>query len=294
MASWASWREQDLFLDLSRPLAVFLTSMPAQSPTERLQERAAKKIQKLDAILSKLGVTDINKNAQILDYGCGAGHTVYTLLDQGYSNVAGFDISDYLALRGPADRKHFYIADTRAGIPLPFEDNRFDLIISEQVFEHVKDQVGVFRELHRVMRVGGHAIHTISPRYFPLEEHSFVPVGNWFAHRWWYKFWAIVGIRNSFQKGLSADETADRNAFYFVDALNYVPSSCYKVVWEKLGFDYKFLAQESLDTNRRSFVRVVGRLNRVFPVLGWLFNTFVTRRVYLRKRASSAKSSNPV
>lgn len=241
-------------------------------------------MKRYNAILSKLGVT-IPKHAKILDFGCGAGRTVYSLLDQGYSDVVGYDVKDYLELRAPEDRKYFYIKDPiSVGKLLPFDENSFDLIISNQVLEHVMDQVTIFRELHRIMRVGGHSIHVFPARYRLIEGHIFVPFGSVFGHRWYYKIWAVAGIRNQFQINLTANETADRNAYYFVEGLNYVSSSCYKVVWDALGFDYKFVDQENFDTSERSLVRVIGQMNQILPIFGWLNRTFHTRRVYLRKR----------
>ena len=234
------------------------------------------------SILAKFGIA-IQKEAHILDFGCGTGRSVYSLLDQGYINTVGYDIKDYLSLRDPADRSRFFIADAAGGSRLPFDDNTFDLIISEQVWEHVMDQVGLLRELHRVMRPGGCAIHVFPARYSPIEPHLYVPWGGVLGHRWWYKMWALLGIRNEYQKGLSADEVADRNAHYFVEALNYIRNSCYEVVWRRLGYDYKWIDQENFDTSERALVRQVGRLNRVLPLIGWLNRTFHTRRVLLRK-----------
>jgi len=236
------------------------------------------------AILNKCGIT-ISKDLDILDFGCGAGKTVYSLLDQGYINTVGFDIKDYLSLRDPEDRTKFFIADKVGGNGrLPFDDNTFDFIISEQVLEHVLDQVGILRELHRVMRPGGCAIHVFPARYSFLEQHMFVPFGGVFAHRWWYKLWALLGIRNKHQEGMSPQEVAERNAFYFVDGLNYVSNSCYEVVWDNLGYEYRWIDQENFDTSERVFVRLVGKLNQVLPLIGWLNRTFHTRRVLLKKR----------
>lgn len=236
------------------------------------------------AILAKFGIT-IPKEALILDFGCGVGRTVYSLLDQGFINAVGYDIRDYLSLRDPNDRSHFFIADAvgGGGGRLPFDDNTFDLVISDQVLEHVMDQVSILRELYRVMRPGGCAIHVIPARYRPLEGHIFVPLGGVLAHRWWYKLWALLGIRNEYQKGLSADEVADRNSFYFVEALNYVPNSCYEVVWHRLGYDYKWVDKEYLDTSERALLRIVGKFNRMLPLVGWLGRTFRSRHVFLRK-----------
>jgi SAM-dependent methyltransferase len=166
---------------------------------------------------------------------------------------------------------------------LPFDDNTFDLIISEQVLEHVMDQVGLLRELHRVMRPGGCAVHVFPGRYSPIEPHIYVPFGGVFGHRWWYKLWAMLGIRNEYQQGLSSTEVADRNAFYFVGSLNYVSNSCYEAVWRQLGYEYKWLDQENFETSDRTFVHMVGYLNRVLPLIGWLNRTFHTRRVLLCK-----------
>lgn len=236
------------------------------------------------AILARFGIA-IPHTAKILDFGCGAGRTVYSLSDQGYINTVGYDIKDYLSLRNPADRSRFFIADA-SGDRLPFDDNTFDLIISEQVLEHVMDQIGLLRELHRVMRPGGCAIHVFPARYSPIEPHIHVPFGGIVEHRWWYKLWALLGIRNEYQQGLSADEVADRNAYYFVEGLNYVPNSFYEVVWRMLGYDFNWIDQENFDTSERAVVRGVGRLNKVLPLIGWLNRTFHTRRVLLRKPQS--------
>jgi SAM-dependent methyltransferase len=233
-------------------------------------------------ILAKFGIT-IGKEDEILDFGCGAGRTVYTLLDQGYSNVYGYEIDDYLKLRKPEDRSRFFIADSSGARTLPFDDNSFDFIVSESVLEHVMDQVGLLRELYRVMRPGGCAIHIFPARYSLRESHNYVPLGGFFAHRWWYKWWAMLGIRNEFQKDLSADEVADRNAFRFVENLNYVPNSCYEAVWRTLGYEFRWLDQEYWDTSHRAVGRVLGKINRALPFMGWLNRTFRHRTVLLIK-----------
>lgn len=234
-------------------------------------------------ILNLLGF-QLTPEARILDFGCGAGRTVYSLLDAGYVNVVGYDVRDYLELRAPTDRDRFYIADSKSGSKLPFKDNSFDLVLSEEVFEHVMDQIGMLQELHRVMRPGGYGIHAFPSRYCLIESHMFVPLGGVLTHRWWYKLWATLGIRNQYQKGLSADETADRNAFYFVEALNYVPNSCYEVVWTQLNYEWKWLDQEFADTSDRQLVRLLGKLMHLLPIIGWMNRTFNGRRVCLKKR----------
>ena len=236
-------------------------------------------------MLEKRGVT-VSPSARILDFGCGAGHTVYSLVDAGYANAFGFDVKDYLELRKPTDRERFFFADPLRE-RLPFDDDSFDLIISNNVFEHVMNQVGIFRELHRIMRSDGHALNIFPARYSLIEQHIRVPLGGVIAHRWWYKLWASLGIRNEYQKKLSAAETADSNAFFFVEALNYVPNSCYQVIWERLGYEWEWLDQEGFDTSNSAIMRAVGRVNRMLPTIGWMNRTFNARRVYLKKRRAA-------
>ena len=248
-----------------------------QQPSGHISE---KRIHALLSIIDR----ELPRDSRILDFGCGSGRTTYTLLDLGYTNVFGFDVQDYLDLRAPEDRARFQIA-SRTDISLPYDDNTFDLIFSDQVFEHVKDQVTIFRELHRVTKPGGVHLHVIPAPYYPIERHIRVPLGNLIVQRWWHKLWALLGIRNQYQKGLTADETADRNIFYINEKLNYIPSSGYKVIWRKLGFDYRFVDQEFFDTHWRPKIRAIGKFNRVIPVVGWLKRILSTRHVLLTKQA---------
>jgi SAM-dependent methyltransferase len=231
------------------------------------------------AVLNTLGV-DLPRTAKILDFGCGAGRTVTALRAMGFVNALGYDVGDGRTLLS-TDRDHI-TTGTLLDLRLPYPDNTFDLIISDQVFEHVQDQVRAFEELFRITRPGGHALHIIPARYAPIEGHIFVPFGGVFQHHWWYKLWALAGIRNKWQAGFTADETADHNAFFATEATRYVPTSCYRVVWTKIGFEHRFAEQEFFDGHLRSSMRMFGRLGR--PAM-WLYRTFRSRIVYLRKPA---------
>jgi SAM-dependent methyltransferase len=72
--------------------------------------------------------------------------------------------SDYLpAIKGGTQIKdQTYCQNVEA---LTFEDERFDLVISEDVFEHVRNCDKGFREIYRVLKRGGYHIFTI-PCYF--------------------------------------------------------------------------------------------------------------------------------
>jgi SAM-dependent methyltransferase len=228
-------------------------------------------------VLTALGV-ELPKTAKILDFGCGAGRTIRSLRARGYVNTFGYDVGDGRSLLG-VNRDNISVG-TLLDLRLPYEDNTFDLVTSDQVFEHVQDQVRVFQELLRITKPGGHGLHIIPARYMPLEGHIRVPFGGVIQHRSWYKLWALLGIRNKHQRGFSADETADHNAYFVTDATRYVATSCYRVMWKAIGFECRFAEQEFFDSHPRQSMRMIGRL-------GWpamcLYRTFRSRIVHLRK-----------
>lgn len=229
---------------------------------------------------------DLPRDAAILDFGCGNGRNTYALLDLGYPNVRGFDIKDYLDLRSPGDRIRF---DTslRPDGRLPFDDASFDLIISDQVFEHVLDQVSVFRELHRITKPGGRHFHIIPSPYRLLEPHLRVPFGGVIATPGWYRFWARLGFRSPNSASVSPTEAAERAVLYFHSGLKYVSSAGYAILWRRLGYQYRFVDQEYFDTHWRGSLRTLGKLNRVVPIFGWLKRVFRVRHVLLTRPAGA-------
>ena len=96
-------------------------------------------------------------SAAILDIGCGAGTMVEELARFGV--VYGVDVSkaavDYCHGRG---LNSVTLGDASA---LPYQDERFDLVTSIDVLEHVDDDVSALRETYRVCRRGGMLIATV-------------------------------------------------------------------------------------------------------------------------------------
>jgi SAM-dependent methyltransferase len=235
------------------------------------------------AVLEKMGVT-LPPDPAILDFGCGAGTTVYDILDRGYTDVSGYDVIDYLKLRQPEDQKRFFIA---RDFQIPCADERFDLVLSDQVFEHVLDQPRAFREIYRVLKKGGLAVHVIPARYQIIEPHIKVPVGGLLGNWWWYKLWASLGVRNEFQHGLSATETANRNAKFFREGLKYVGNSTYRKLWRDIGYEFRFVELDYMLTSTRAKTRRLGELSKMMPPILWAVRTFWARIVVMRKPAQA-------
>ncbi|MEP7055467.1 MAG: class I SAM-dependent methyltransferase [Actinomycetota bacterium] len=117
--------------------------------------------------------------ARVLDYGCGDGTTVRLLRAAGF-DAYGVDIrwrgADYGDIEatdlGVEKRLRYYdVAEL-----LPFEDHMFDVVISDQVFEHVVPMAAALRELARVMRPGAVMYHHFPSRRVLREGHIGIPL----------------------------------------------------------------------------------------------------------------------
>ena len=102
----------------------------------------------------------IKANHTILDVGCGPGSITVdfaALVSEG--KVIGGDYSsDVLKqaseLAESRNLKNITFQTIDAN-HLEFEDNSFDIVFAHQVLQHVKDPVGVLKEMRRVAKPGG-------------------------------------------------------------------------------------------------------------------------------------------
>lgn len=115
----------------------------------------------LPATRRLLSLCHVAQTSEVLDIGCGIGIGP-TYITRTYScRVVGVDLSsqmiDWARRRGRAegveDRVTYVVADMLA---LPFEDDRFDVVIAESVLSFVLDKERVIGEMVRVTKPGGH------------------------------------------------------------------------------------------------------------------------------------------
>ena len=152
-------------------------------------------------ILNDLGVM-LSSSTTILDFGCGNGDLVREYINRGY-NAYGCDYQfkpgqhvSELERKGALRR-----IGSESVYRLPFEDEMFDLIISDQVFEHVADYASTIAELGRVSRSNAVGLHIFPSRYIPVEPHVNVPFAGSLQSNWWLRLWAMLGVRTENQRG---------------------------------------------------------------------------------------------
>jgi len=99
------------------------------------------------------------RGLKVLDLGCGTGRHALWLAARGAA-VTGVDFSEGMleeARRKPdAEQVRFLRHDLHT--PLPLGDGEFDLVVSGLVLEHLRELVGFFQEIKRVLRADGRAV----------------------------------------------------------------------------------------------------------------------------------------
>ena len=100
---------------------------------------------------------DVPSGARWLDVGCGTGALSETILrSAGPAEVMGCDASDgfiaYAREQVVDERASFEVADAQA---LPFEDGRFDAVVSGLVLNFIPSPERALAEMARVLRPGG-------------------------------------------------------------------------------------------------------------------------------------------
>lgn len=235
------------------------------------------------AILSDLGFK-INKNFRILDFGCGDEKDVKILRNEGYK-AYGCDIE--FKEKGKFFQKYYRQGIIRkiqiSPYKIPFSTNSFDLILSNQVFEHIMDYQVVFKEIKRVLKNGGISLHVFPSKGRLIEPHIFVPLTGRFQNKWWLRFWAAMGIRNQFQKDLSVDDIVQANDEYLKTNTNYLTRKEIEKIINKDFQDWKFVEKVFLKNDKRLRSRILYYISFIFPFIPSIYSDFLDRVLFFRK-----------
>jgi len=100
---------------------------------------------------------NIPKNAKILDVGCNYGSLIYNLCLNGYINVYGIDNNRESIKKGkllyPDLKKRLFYYN---GKRLPFESEKFDVVLMFDVIEHIPNVQDFLRkQVYRVLNLNG-------------------------------------------------------------------------------------------------------------------------------------------
>ena len=124
----------------------------------------------------------IKKNLRILDWGCGKGDLVKFLNNNGY-DCYGLEVVDNKKAKDQLELyenellkdKIFYIKHDNMTRLLNF----FDIVITNQVLEHMSNKIDFKNELKRILKTGGFS-YNILPAKFRFFTGTFkMPFVHW-------------------------------------------------------------------------------------------------------------------
>lgn len=207
------------------------------------------------SVLSRFKLT-----APSLDFGCGDG--LFARICFGKQKIdAGVDISSEnveFAQKSGAYKQVFLSEKER----LSFKNSSFQTVISNSVFEHVKDIDPILAEINRVLKKGGRLVFTVpgekTVQFWPLTKF----LGSWYSDvknfLWQHRtledrnFW----VNKLAEHGFRVKEVltfADRQAIGLLDY--FYPVSAFSFVTKKIFGRYSAFRPKFLNRFLARFLR---------------------------------------
>ncbi len=105
---------------------------------------------------------------RVLDVGCGLGLYVHRFMELG-AQAHGIEIDSERAHAALQVSPHIREGSAEE---LPYPDESFEVVFSNEVLEHVEDDERAISEAVRVLVPGGHLILFVPNRLYPFETHG--------------------------------------------------------------------------------------------------------------------------
>ncbi len=180
------------------------------------------------------------QNKNILDIGCGFGWFELNALKRGASNIIGIEFSekDLETAKKYIDEKKIDFCVGNA-IDLPFEDNKFDSIVSWEVIEHIPKftEDKMFKEAARVLKKNG--VFYLSTPFDSFSSKLFDPAWLLISHRH-YSYEKLEDLALS--NGFSIKKAIIRGGWWeIIGILNLYIA---KWVFKRKPFIQQFIAEQ--------------------------------------------------
>ena len=240
-------------------------AVPSPDPGAAATSASATHQHLLNVVLAEIGPDGAGDALRLLDAGCGDG-LLLAFLARSLAHhrprlavhLHGFDVHDHgvqprdyfrrtlerlqTQVPGPPWAQRLALISDREAWPWPA--GSFDMVVSNQVLEHVRDHHHFMTQLCRVLRPGGVSVHVFPSRHCWIEPHLHMP----FAHRIGsplasarYIEWAS---RLGFGRHDPALETrrdyAHRHADYLARNVNYKTVQALQALAQACGLEADF------------------------------------------------------
>ncbi|MBI5402573.1 MAG: class I SAM-dependent methyltransferase [Ignavibacteriae bacterium] len=151
------------------------------------------------------------KGKTVLEFGCRDGSSFISYLTQGAGKIVGMDIDETVIDISRKIYKDLNITNieyriNKIDFPLPADDEEFDIISCNAVFEHINPKLrkSYIIELQKKLKKGGYLIVSDTPnKLWPKDGHT---TGLWFINYLPFKLKCLLGSKTKRYKGVKADE----------------------------------------------------------------------------------------
>ena len=180
-----------------------------------------------------------NPECRVLDYGSGYGQVVFALREMG---IEAYGVETFYG-----GEEHQQLAAVRDRDPdsqvvlliqkgrLPFPDNYFDLVLSNQVFEHVADLGQALEELERVTKPSGKMVSLFPSRDVLIEWHLRLPLVHWIPRRSRLRRWLTWALRSV---GFGAEFWGGSFDEWFLNAFRFLDNDVFYRKYSEVLEDY--------------------------------------------------------
>ena len=124
---------------------------------------------------------ELSGDESVLEIGFGGGVALAQIIDRTNGFIAGIEISDSMLAHGRRRFRHELHSGglelKQAGVSeIPYEDGRFDRVLTVQTIYFWPDPATGMSEIHRVLRAGGRLVLATAARE-EMEKRSFTQHG---------------------------------------------------------------------------------------------------------------------
>jgi ubiquinone/menaquinone biosynthesis C-methylase UbiE len=167
----------------------------------------------------------LTEDKVVLDVACGTGYGAGYMMEKGAGEVVGVDISmaavDYARERfGKNNKASFVCADA---IRLPFVDNIFDVVVSFETIEHMRQYRKFLAECRRVLKEDGLLVCS-TPNRRIFSPNLAKPLNTFHVKEFWpeefyrllRRYFAHITLYGQCDVKL-ADSSVDRTNYYVHD-----------------------------------------------------------------------------
>lgn len=150
----------------------------------------------LETMVARCG--DLDAGGTWLDIGCGSGG-IASALAHHVGRIVGIDPEPWSSWASLAEVQPnlSFLQAGFDGDQLPLPEGTVDVVICNQVYEHVANPAALIRNIHRVLRPGGICYFAGPNLLWPIEPHVYWPFVHWLPRRAVQRLMRVMGSKRA-------------------------------------------------------------------------------------------------